>query len=640
MNVARHSKRCLAALMASMITVVDVHAAVTDIYSQPLATTSSVVAKPNVMFILDNSGSMANNYMPDDMSSLGRYGFWSSQCNGVAYDPSTSVSYAPPIKADGTSYPDVDFNNAPSDGYAATQLTNTSSSTLTVGTGSKTWNLPSASSNDYEEGEHVIITSPSSASVKVSGIVTSWNASNSKNLVVNIVNTAGSGSYSSWTITSAGDLNNSTYYNYTGGQTGMNWTYSASGSVQTGTTFYGECQSDIGSTPGSGVFTAATVTNASAEKQRYANWYSYYRTRRLMTRTATGRAFAALTSDFRVGFTTISDTGVTNGTNKFVDIGDYTAAKKTAFYSSLYTATGSSNTPLRGALAKVGRYFANKAPGQASDPMQYSCQRNYAILSTDGYWNTGSETTSYGPNQLTTNTAVGQQDGGEAKPMWDGTHTIVTAVTPYTTVTRKQTISTRTDTANMRRYAYPVPGSKGGGSCSNSEYRIRVQQQNSTTSTPVSITSVDDVTSVYNNTVVTTDGVVTSNTNSTPTNTGTVNVSSITTNGTPSLWRVEQQRWHHRLLPYSGSADRRRHAAEHHVLLEHQRTHLHGDQRQWRADQQQHGLGDRWHADDSVDQRPDGRHHHQHAVDQRRRQHRRWPTSRSTTTPPICARLR
>ena len=253
-----------------------------------------------------------------------------------------------------------------------------------------------------------------------------------------------------------------------------------------------------------------------------------------MTRTATGRAFAALTSDFRVGFTTISDTGVTNGTNKFVDIGDYTAAKKTAFYSSLYTATGSSNTPLRGALAKVGRYFANKAPGQASDPMQYSCQRNYAILSTDGYWNTGSETTSYGPNQLTTNTAVGQQDAGEAKPMWDGTHTIVTAVTPYTTVTRKQTISTRTDTANMRRYAYPVPGSKGGGSCSNSEYRIRVQQQNSTTSTPVSITSVDDVTSVYNNTVVTTDGVITSNTNSTPTNTGTVNVSSTTTNGTPS----------------------------------------------------------------------------------------------------------
>jgi type IV pilus assembly protein PilY1 len=251
-----------------------------------------------------------------------------------------------------------------------------------------------------------------------------------------------------------------------------------------------------------------------------------------MMRTAAGRAFATLNSNFRVGFTTISDTGVTNGTNKFVDIGDFDATKKTAFYDSLYTATGSSNTPLRGALAKVGRYFANKAPGQASDPMQYSCQRNYAILSTDGYWNTGSETSSYGPFQLTSNTAVGQQDGGEVKPMWDGTNTIVTAVTPYTTVTRKQTISTRTNTVTWGRYVYPVPSSKGSGSCSSSQYRIRVQQQTRTESDPVSITSIDDVTSVYNNTVVTTNGVITSNTNSTPTNTGTVNVSSTTTTGT------------------------------------------------------------------------------------------------------------
>ena len=75
MNVARHSKRLLAALMASAITVVDVHAAVTDIYNQPLATTSSVVAKPNVMFILDNSGSMASAFMPDDMSGTGTYGY-------------------------------------------------------------------------------------------------------------------------------------------------------------------------------------------------------------------------------------------------------------------------------------------------------------------------------------------------------------------------------------------------------------------------------------------------------------------------------------------------------------------------------------------------------------------------------------
>ena len=73
MKVARHSKRLLAAMMASAITVVDVHAAVTDIYNQPLATTSTVVAKPNIMFILDNSGSMADANMPDEMDNTGRY---------------------------------------------------------------------------------------------------------------------------------------------------------------------------------------------------------------------------------------------------------------------------------------------------------------------------------------------------------------------------------------------------------------------------------------------------------------------------------------------------------------------------------------------------------------------------------------
>ena len=94
MNVARHSKRLLAALMASAITVVDVQAAVTDIFNQPLATTSTVVAKPNIMFIFDNSGSMASDYMPDDMNDTGKYGFKSAQCNGVAFDPTLDLHAA------------------------------------------------------------------------------------------------------------------------------------------------------------------------------------------------------------------------------------------------------------------------------------------------------------------------------------------------------------------------------------------------------------------------------------------------------------------------------------------------------------------------------------------------------------------
>jgi len=187
MNVARHSKRLLAALVASTITVVDVHAAVTDIYSQPLATTSTVVAKPNVMFILDNSGSMASDYMPDDMSDNSKYGFKSTRCNGLAFDP--SYAYTPPVYSDGTPYSNANFNAAAPDGYVGI-VSRSSGSSITVGTGSRTAYIPSAASGDYSVGDSVVITSAGDPATWMSGTVTGWNALGSKNLVVDVTGTS------------------------------------------------------------------------------------------------------------------------------------------------------------------------------------------------------------------------------------------------------------------------------------------------------------------------------------------------------------------------------------------------------------------------------------------------------------------
>ncbi|HEX6020324.1 MAG TPA: hypothetical protein VFZ28_19680, partial [Burkholderiaceae bacterium] len=513
MKVARHSKRLLAALMASAITVVDVQAAVTDIYSQPLATTSTVVAKPNIMFVLDNSGSMSWSYMPDEMSNNGRYGYWSPQCNGIAYDPSAAVSYPPPVKVDGTPFPDANFNAAAPDGYTYVGgSANSTTTTLTVATGSVTVKVPGAGISTYATGNAVAITSAADPTVWLSGNVTSWNGT-TNDLAVNVTAVGGSGSGNSWTVSVVSNLNGSTYYNYTGTQPKLNWTYDTSGNTQTGTPFYTECQSNIGSSPGSGVFTVGTVTNASpaAEKQKYANWYAYYRTRRLMARTAIGRAFQAMDSRFRVGFTTISDRGATEGTNWFLDIADFTTTRKNNFYSSLYTADGNSSTPLRASLSKVGRYFANKAPGQASDPMQYSCQRNYTILTTDGYWNTGSETASYGPFQLTSNTNVGQQDGTETKPMHDGANAVSTTTTTTTTVQRQQVVTTNRASTNYRRYRWSIgttPGTCGTGNYTQSE-----QQQNRSATADSTTTLVRDATTTLTRTIVTTNGVVTSDNN-------------------------------------------------------------------------------------------------------------------------------
>jgi type IV pilus assembly protein PilY1 len=385
-------------------------AGTTDISNQPLATLPDISASPNLMFILDNSGSMSFEHMPDDMDNSSAYGYVSSQCNGTAYDP--TVTYKPPKKYDGSSYPDVSFTSAPLDGY--------SSGGSTLNLGSSTATYPSMNANNY----------PSGASI-----------------------------------------NNPFYHYYTynkskGSQSPMGWVYTASG-VDTSTTFYKECYSNIGAAPGSNVFTEVVMTSTSAEKQNYANWFSYYRKRYLLMRTAVGLAINGLGSNYNVGFNAINgsdgrgNASAADGTY-FRDVKPFDASagsssQKANFYSSLYGIAPSGATPLRGALAKAGQYFANKATNQTYDPMQYACQRNYALLTTDGYWNTDSG--GVGPYQLDGATLVGNQDGGELKPMYDGaTSTTVTTVTTYTAPV---TSTSRTATITWSRTKSST-GSKSG----------------------------------------------------------------------------------------------------------------------------------------------------------------------------------
>lgn len=365
-------------------------AASTDLSNEPLATRPTVQAKPNLMFILDNSGSMNWSYMPDDLgvssnatdeAYLNWYGYYSPQCNGLAFDPNTT--YAVPVDALGNEYGAISVTSAPPDGYV--------------------------------------------------------------------------------TSTSKKDLRDNYYYIYSGTETAMNWEYTSSG-VKTDTNFYKECSakinrdsystSDPGNTAGSNTkFTKVRVGDqAEAIQKNYANWYSYYRKRFLLMRTAMGRAVKSLDSSYRVGFTTINEGGNTNvrasedGTNiNFRDVKDFDATQKDKFYSSLYRAAPNGSTPLRAALSRVGSYYAKLASGQSYDPVQYSCQRNYALLSTDGYWNTGSGYDLAG-------SAVGNQDADEQRPMRDAsTSSTVTTTVVYTSprnapATRVETTEQQTRT--------------------------------------------------------------------------------------------------------------------------------------------------------------------------------------------------
>ena len=101
----------------------------------PLATSTTSTVLPNLMFMLDDSGSMDWDYMPDDVKNFsGNYGFNSSHCNGVYYNP--NFTYTPPLKSDGVSYPNASFTNAWRDGYNTATGTDDLNTSFPGGSGS------------------------------------------------------------------------------------------------------------------------------------------------------------------------------------------------------------------------------------------------------------------------------------------------------------------------------------------------------------------------------------------------------------------------------------------------------------------------------------------------------------------------
>lgn len=176
---------------------------------------------------------------------------------------------------------------------------------------------------------------------------------------------------------------------------------------------------------------ATDSCNYREEMTNYANWWTYYQTRLQAMKTSVSRAFKTLDERFRVGFSTISETGVTNnidasGHGTFLGNDTFELQHKHNWYSMLFGTKKASATPLRGALSKAGRYYANIFKNQV-DPVLYSCQQNFTILSTDGYWNTNDEVTgSYAALDLAGKTITNQDGGTTPRPLYEGS----TAISP------------------------------------------------------------------------------------------------------------------------------------------------------------------------------------------------------------------
>ncbi|MCF7222347.1 pilus assembly protein [Lysobacter sp. TLK-CK17T] len=145
-----------------------------------------------------------------------------------------------------------------------------------------------------------------------------------------------------------------------------------------------------------------TGRTEAQERANYATWFSYHRTRIKAAKAGSSEAFHSLDGDkYRVGFTTIwGPTGNGPDNPEFLipvntDNGLFRGSNRTTWFSYLHGARGYNGTPLLPALDRAGGYYTSASddgPGgglKNSNGQQFACRQNFAILTTDGFWNNG-----------------------------------------------------------------------------------------------------------------------------------------------------------------------------------------------------------------------------------------------------------
>jgi type IV pilus assembly protein PilY1 len=120
-------------------------------------------------------------------------------------------------------------------------------------------------------------------------------------------------------------------------------------------------------------------------QQNFANWYQYHRKRSYVTK----NALATLISkqpNFRFGLTTLNQSDkifIEMPTDSELNYEGHNKKLLAQLFSLPWVASG---TPLRQGLDQVGKYYSGELPKKNS-PITSVCQKNIALVLTDGYWN-------------------------------------------------------------------------------------------------------------------------------------------------------------------------------------------------------------------------------------------------------------
>ncbi len=331
----------LAPVLACIVTVLGlpVHAAV-SMPDTPMQTNNGV--PPNILFILDDSGSMGENFMPDSIPNTApnpNINRLTYTLNTIYYNPATT--YRTWQQADGSFMAATPYTAA----YNSTTLA-TSPIDLGNGTDRDFYTPITGITNITDTRQYVRHRFHSNGATFSGGgplIVSScaWNP-----LTNNFADP-----------TPVVTLCARNFANFT-------W-------------------------PG------AIVRSVAQEKQNYATWYSFGRTRMKVAKSSASYAFNDTTifnpdNEFRVGYKTIH-----NQNNFLIPVltnnGIFTGANRNTWFSRLFAAGASGNTPTNRALFDAGEYYrltTNTGPwGPQATASQYECRQNFSILTTDGYRN-------------------------------------------------------------------------------------------------------------------------------------------------------------------------------------------------------------------------------------------------------------
>ena len=364
----------------------------------PLLSRAGGGVKPNIMLTMDDSGSMTWQHMPETTIYVGAFTVASPVgSNGTKADPddvSTGVNFI------GTVAGQPGNSN-----YRQKLMRSPDTNTIYYNPEVRYWPwalatypLPAATSTNpagrmanspvtaaYKDpmnqaGGTVNLTNVRSGSTKVT---TTWCYQNARTNCTNSSENYDPGLFYRLNKSGGVYLNPTTAANYT--EYSIN-----SGATFPKVTARTDCAGAVG----------PSGCSQTEERQNFANWFTYYRTRNLMARGAISESFADAADNFRIGWGRInkSSSESIDGVNTAViqkGVRDFTTDTKAALFSWLQALPANGSTPLPGALRAVGQYYSRAdsrgpwadEPGDSDNHDDKTCRRAYNIMVTDGYWN-------------------------------------------------------------------------------------------------------------------------------------------------------------------------------------------------------------------------------------------------------------